>query len=516
MSGKHVIIMTATCVLSLWGCGDPEPSTDCGEQGSRCAPAADMGGQTSPQDMASAVDMPVEAMATGPLGQGGTLETVAVGEAVFLATSEQQVLVARPTQTGQELETDAWLVSVEEARTFLGATALSQNQWLVVSEERGLELLDAGGLSASPLESLIEMNRIDQVHFYQDASAASLWLGGTNIYLWSDDALMRVDASALQGGARLFLPPAKVDDGADVWAYNERGVHALRRDLTDQSVTVTVMREGAVRSAASNHGAAWIATTSGEVFRHAGEGAWQKLKLEVPIASIHAHPRAPDVWFVAEDGALWHLWGEVLRETPHTVTDGAVLEVDGAGRLLEVRDGGLSRHDRRLRMELEGLTDGELIVEPREITLQVTFAADLEGITATSGNIEYPAEVSDGVARFMLDPAALGPGNHTLTVKGKWRGVSEDAVPGVEVAFRVESGELSWQTNIRPIFEASCEDCHSVQANKPFHTQALWVQEYENILVWVEPGNMPPGSLPKLTPAQINLIKDWAAQGYPE
>ena len=517
MCDKRVVTLLITALLSLCGCGDPEPSPECGEAGSRCVPEQDMGGGSPGSDMSgSAGDMGQQAMASGLLGRDGTVETVSLGEAKFLASSEDDLLVVRSAEAGLELETSAWRVPVtdQDARTFLAANALSPTQWLLVSEERGLELVDAGGITNSPLQSLLEMGDIRQLNVTQTEGAPLLWFNGISVYLWSDDELARIEAPMLDGETTLFDPPTRVEDGADVWAYNEQGVHAIARDA--EGVTVTLMRPGAVRSAASNHGAAWVVTTNGEVFRHAGDGAWQKLKISAPIASIHAHPAAADVWFVAESGKLWHLWGEVLVEVVQTLSADARLTVDPAGRLLEQSSPGgeVRQHDRKLRLELEGLDSNELVVEPRALALKATFAADLESVTASSGNITYPTQVSDGVASFMLDPSALGPGEHTLKVRGKWRGVAQEL--GLEVTFRVESGELSWQQNIRPIFDASCKDCHSVQANKPFHTHDLWVQEYENILVWVEPGNMPPGNLPKLTPAQIELIKGWAAQGYPE
>lgn len=516
MCDKRVVTLLTTALLGLCGCGDPEPSPSCGEAGTRCPPEQDMGGTPPSADMGMRGDMGQPAMASGPLGRAGTIETTASGEAMFLASSEDDLFVARDAEAGVELETSAWRVPLAgqdaTARTFLAANALSQTQWLVVSEEQGLELVDAGGITRSPLQPLLEAGAIQQINITRTDDAPLLWFNGVSVYLWSDDELARIDAPALEGETRLFDPPAEVEDGVDVWAYNNKGVHALVRD--EQGVAVTMMRQGAVRSAASNHGAAWVVTTTGEVLRHAGDGAWQKLKLSDSIASIYAHPAAADVWFVGETGKLWHLWGEVLVEVAHTLAPDARLLVDPEGRLLEQSGGAVKRHDRKLRLELEGLDSGELVVEPRAITLRATFAADLERVSAASGNITYPAEVSDGVASFMLDPSALGPGQHTLKVSGKWQGVEQEL--GLEVEFRVESGELSWQQNIRPIFDASCKDCHSVQANKPFHTHDLWVQEYENILVWVEPGNMPPGNLPKLTPAQIELIKTWAAQGYPE
>lgn len=111
-----------------------------------------------------------------------------------------------------------------------------------------------------------------------------------------------------------------------------------------------------------------------------------------------------------------------------------------------------------------------------------------------------------------------------------------ESLPATEAPLPVESpateagsvGLVSFAANIMPIFEAKCVKCHGVERVK----EGLDMQTYENIMAGsfngavVAPGNAAesllvqlivenemPNRGPKITPDELQLIREWVNQG---
>jgi cytochrome c553 len=87
------------------------------------------------------------------------------------------------------------------------------------------------------------------------------------------------------------------------------------------------------------------------------------------------------------------------------------------------------------------------------------------------------------------------------------------------------AGDVTYSRDIKPILDAGCVECHHEGARGPNLSRFPFVLGDENdqdaivgkILQKVDAAEptMPPGARPKLTPAQVGLIKAWRGQGLP-
>lgn len=74
---------------------------------------------------------------------------------------------------------------------------------------------------------------------------------------------------------------------------------------------------------------------------------------------------------------------------------------------------------------------------------------------------------------------------------------------------------VGYAKDIAPIMTASCAGCHGSSGGVDVSTKEKLQQNFDASLKAIENGSMPKGNKPKVTAAQITLLKNWKAAGFP-
>jgi hypothetical protein len=106
--------------------------------------------------------------------------------------------------------------------------------------------------------------------------------------------------------------------------------------------------------------------------------------------------------------------------------------------------------------------------------------------------------------------AGLAAGLHTLTISARTE--HGETQRRLHFDMQVEDAtELSWASDVQPIFNARCSKCHSAGPGHPLNSYALWSAEKTKIIAAVVELRMPADG--PLDPTQIQTIQRWAAAG---
>ena len=75
---------------------------------------------------------------------------------------------------------------------------------------------------------------------------------------------------------------------------------------------------------------------------------------------------------------------------------------------------------------------------------------------------------------------------------------------------------ITWGEDVLPIFDRSCMTCHDGRGGaRNLSMPELWVEDIEDIIFVTNEGSMPIG-LPALTTDEVDLIRRWRDDGFPE
>lgn len=133
-------------------------------------------------------------------------------------------------------------------------------------------------------------------------------------------------------------------------------------------------------------------------------------------------------------------------------------------------------------------------------------------------------EVSGATGRWTVSGvSALQPGWHSLTLEitaptERLRRVLKFKVEGAAVGPPPPAPEptVFWETDIRPIYEASCAVCHGDGGNQTFlGSYEAFSALGQRALDLVSSGEMPPAAsdVEALTPAEVALLETWVQEG---
>ena len=76
--------------------------------------------------------------------------------------------------------------------------------------------------------------------------------------------------------------------------------------------------------------------------------------------------------------------------------------------------------------------------------------------------------------------------------------------------------EVTWSEDISPIFERSCSTCHDDRGGaQRLDEPERWVGIIDDIILVIESQSMPIG-LPPLTSDEVNLVRRWRGDGFPQ
>ncbi len=118
----------------------------------------------------------------------------------------------------------------------------------------------------------------------------------------------------------------------------------------------------------------------------------------------------------------------------------------------------------------------------------------------------HVVQSAPAVANWRLDDAGRLTG---LDAKGALVRVQTSAPPA--------KPKVTWKTDIAPLFEKSCAQCHGVDGvNTKLQTHILWQSYYDKILKNVTSGAMPLPPKQPLTSGEIALIQTWKKDGFKE
>jgi hypothetical protein len=210
---------------------------------------------------------------------------------------------------------------------------------------------------------------------------------------------------------------------------------------------------------------------------------------------------AQGVWAQSNGHLYWFTEDEAYR-----LEDGPrPLAVDGLGRLIASRDHELVRISHGRPVGVLGLRDGDVL--DGDTPFSVIATGDGE-ITVDVDGAEL--DVTDGEG--FVNPLDWADGQvHTLTARVDY---DEGGSASASLSFTAISLEdVSWETDLLPIFEDNCQNCHGGAAETDLSTAAAWEARFEDILDNVESEAMPLGADP-LSGQQRSLIRAWGEGGF--
>jgi len=310
-----------------------------------------------------------------------------------------------------------------------------------------------------------------------------------------EEPVMYVEAAqslweARYGDAASFRELADVSEmtarGADV----RIGFVALRKGTLvrfDGSTWIEIaFDEGSVTAMSVADGVLW-AVVGPELYRRNRFEKWERLETATwpfPITQVESYAA----------GGAWLVKGGQLCHIAHPET----IRVDG------IRPYQRLRKEAALSFDVSG-----------EDTTETTLGARLDGQSLA---------VSGAPGRWTVSGVnALEPGWHSLTLDI----TAPFERPHRVVKFVVEGAAgappqpnpdptVYWETDIRPIYEASCAVCHGESGNQTFlGSYEAFSALGRRALELVSSGEMPPATsaVEALTSSEVSLLETWVQEG---
>ncbi|MEM9074386.1 MAG: cytochrome c [Myxococcota bacterium] len=409
------------------------------------------------------------------------------------------------------------LRSPEDEGVIVGATGELGELRTVASVDGSTLLVGSGGVFVlrdeaffvSPLaEALGEETVLGIVGTPREGvSTSDLWiLTDQNLYLFRDDRLspVEVDGVVFEGGVIASAPLLR---GRSVWVAT--GEQVLELWMRDEGLQVARVRTGALPSqmVADGQGRLWILDVDGDLYALDSRRRLLRYAMGFEVTAIRASVAGPDLWIRGAEGERWH-----HADGEFHVVEGSMDDLDAGpdGALLAVAEGSLNILRARQAVRLLGPEAGARLVEATEIAVDAPSPDSVESIEAFVDGASVPVE--DGVVRFL--PDELSSGAHNLRVVVRY---SDGTLPvSLERVYQVGL-EAAWATDVLPIFDAWCAECHAAGGPAPtrLDTRELFAEEVDRVIFNIREGRMPLGRDP-LDPDVVAVIEAWAASGFPE
>jgi hypothetical protein len=221
---------------------------------------------------------------------------------------------------------------------------------------------------------------------------------------------------------------------------------------------------------------------------------------------VTAHPSRAGAWIAAESGlyredqGVFHPVNGVPSGTIY-LADQDHLWIGGSDGLFRARIG--------RDPEVIGLREGQLLLEPISIGINVAKQETAQSIAVTLDDVPLPFAET-----LSLDPAQLEDGAHVLSITVTYA----DGDASVQVRFTTfRMGPPTWSTDIAPLFEQRCAMCHaSGGVAHLLDDRQLWIDEIDLILLALREARMPLPPNPRLASLEIDRIDGWRAGGFLE
>jgi mono/diheme cytochrome c family protein len=322
----------------------------------------------------------------------------------------------------------------------------------------------------------------------------------------------------LQGACSGQDPVMYVEAGESLWEvrYGERASFRELGGLAGANAIGPDVRVG------------FIALREGELLRFDGEG-WAGIPFDE--GAVTAADAADGVLWAAVDGTLYrrNQFDEWERlEAPMWPTPITEIQGYAAGGAWLVRTNQLCHVQPRETIRVNGVRPyGRL---PEGSGLQVGVSGDPAMGSSLSARLDGQGlQVSGGSGAWQLrGPETLSPGWHTLSLHV----ASAEGAVERSVKFLVEGGEtpappmpeppgeptVTWEEDIRPIYERSCSPCHGEGGNNTFMGSFEAFSALGELgLSRVSSGEMPPPAASAvaepLSNEEVELLRTWVQEG---
>ncbi len=411
---------------------------------------------------------------------------------------------------------------------------------IVPTEDGGALLLGAAGIAAlagdtvgpSPLSGHLDASALRRVLATGTIDQPEIWLASDHALLrWRAPELLRVDLQGLPTSGALLAFGAPVGDRPALWVaaggtllalYEHEGHLRTRVERTDLDVHDLDVDLG---------GRLWVIDAAGDVHQREDDGTWAWFRLPTPVRSVAAHRRADVVWFAGAE-TLWYFERNLFTDIGGAhggdlAPDGS-LHMDATGRAYLDADAsgspGLVRFSANRPLILAGLRSGAQLLQ-RDATLAIYPARPelVDRVSATlrsedAGRTELSVASDDGIWRTTIRPTDHAPAVYELRVIASYL----DDFDPAEVRTLFTIGEVAvptWRTDVAPINERRCAECHAPTGNGTGHlryTARGWEAEIDGILDSIRSRRMPLPPDPELTDRELAIVEAWVAGGFRE
>lgn len=265
-----------------------------------------------------------------------------------------------------------------------------------------------------------------------------------------------------------------------------------------------------------------------------------------PITGLAVRPGASPTLWLSAGATLWRHQDGLLEplDAPGFDATGAALAIDAGGGLWGAGPAGVFRVVSTalgadivwVRPDLvatdiaiDGLgrvwvvAEGDLHLLDAGVWSWLRLPSPVTAVDA-SPSVEAVWLVVGTDAWFMLAGQFLNvaslEGDAYVALDAEGRGLLADSarLRRVTVSPKEElPPDVTWTGDIEPLFQAKCAKCHGEgQFASPKYTREAWIEQFDNILDFVSLGAMPLPPNPPLESADIQRIKAWKDEGFPE
>lgn len=334
-------------------------------------------------------------------------------------------------------------------------------------------------------------------------TAGQLWLrSADHLHRWDGRQLSAIalgDSRAVAVATDGRLAEA----GVVSWVGLDNGL-AVALDQDDNAVEQAAFLE-VWQLATDARGHAWLNDGGGLWIRFPDATEWVRVRLGAACTTIMAHPSAETVWVATTEGAYV---GSADGLQPTSVGTEGWMAVDLHGRLLKRQDEALTRFS--AGRSLSWLDRPERVELTQQLTLMPSTMEGVQSVDIWLDDVRVessgppwqvtvtPGDFTEGVPK-LLDAAVTWADGTTAATSAELRGAL---------------GEVTWNNDIKGLYETSCAQCHAGDADTVLNTPERWQTLIDTIIAQVESGTMPLGE-DRLSIDDIDRIKAWMNTGFP-
>ncbi|MEC7984845.1 MAG: hypothetical protein VX278_06760 [Myxococcota bacterium] len=443
-----------------------------------------------------------------------TEEDSSLGDSVSLSTGdaialEQEILLEDVSQAWfndghllaqtddglwlRDVSNGEWLSLDSNIQEEILAFGVGVNDELILSTDSAIWVLDNLRFRRSPLSDLFTE---PVLNLMQDDTA--LWLQTDSALFQYKNGFLRevqFDGSSIQGA----VATGTVSEGhPSIWIAGEEGAAELRIQGTNVATQAFFDYDG-ISHLIRSKGQTWMLDEEGSFFLF--DTDWHPIDGFVEVIDWSAHPQAEPVWISNSNGVRLLSEG-VFHETEQ---QGDILGTDSSGRLLLLDGGNLVRvaDDRHIGIRN---VPNLILSEGVMLYLDPMHRNDLTSLALKVDNQEVL--LLDNA--FELLPGHYDGGAHTLTATASY---SDGSSFVTSKTFRIDGGDVLWESDISPLNVNYCLDCHAGGTNTELNTKQAWIDKIDRVLINVTDGTMPLSD-EKLSLEEIALIEAWRDGGF--